>query len=84
MNALFAAAVALVALAGVAGYRIYRGPTLYDRAVAANAVGTTTVVVIALLAAVLAEPGLLDVALAYALLNFLLAIGLARYAGGPA
>ena len=84
MNALLTAAVALVALAGVAGYRVYGGPTLYDRAIAANAVGTTTVVVLALLAAALPEPGLLDVALAYALLNFLLAIGLARYAGGPA
>jgi multicomponent Na+:H+ antiporter subunit F len=47
--------------------------------VALNVIGTATVVVIALLAAALGEPGFLDVALVYALLNFLLSLGLARF-----
>jgi multicomponent Na+:H+ antiporter subunit F len=46
--------------------------------VAVNVIGTAAVVVIALAAAGLDEPGFLDVALVYALLNFLLSLGLAR------
>jgi multicomponent Na+:H+ antiporter subunit F len=78
---LLAAAVALVALAAVVGYRVVAGPTLQDRVVAVNALGTTAVVVLALLAAAFDDPDLLDVALAYGLLNFLLSIGLARVLG---
>lgn len=65
---------AAVAVLGVG----VRGPTVQDRAVAVNAVGTLTVVIVVLLGAALAEPGFLDVALVYALLNFLLSLGLGR------
>lgn len=78
---LLAAAVALVGLAAVVGYRVAVGPTLQDRVVAVNALGTTAVVVLAVLAAAFDDPGLLDVALAYGLLNFLLSVGLARILG---
>jgi multicomponent Na+:H+ antiporter subunit F len=78
---LLVAAVLLVALAAVVGYRVVVGPTLQDRVVAINALGTTAVVVIALLAAAFDDPGLLDVALVYGLLNFLLSVGLARVLG---
>ncbi len=73
-----AAAVVLAALS--ASYRLVRGPTLPDRVVAVNGVGTATVVVLVLLSVGLDEAGLLDVALVYALLNFLLSVGLAKYA----
>ena len=76
---LLAGATALVVLAAVAGLRAVLGPTVQDRVVAVNAVGTTTVVVVALVGAALDEPGLLDVALVYALLNFLLSVGLSRF-----
>lgn len=74
------AAVAIVCLALLSFYRVVRGPTLADRVVAVNGIGTATVVVLALLSVAIDEPGLLDVALVYALLNFLLSLGLARYA----
>ena len=61
------------------GYRAVLGPTVQDRVIAVNAIGTITVVVLALVAAGLNEPGILDVALVYALLNFLLSIGLAKF-----
>ena len=73
-----AAALVLVAVATLS--RAVAGPTTPDRIVAVNVVGTTTVVVIALLAAALGELAFLDVALVYALLNFLLSIGLAKFA----
>ena len=80
MNALLLAATALVVLGFGALGRAVLGPTVGDRVVAVNALGTSTVVVIALVAAALDEPGFLDVALVYALLNFLLSIGLAKFA----
>ena len=75
---LLAGAAALVALATVLFLRVVVGPTTADRLVAVNVIGTAAVVVIALAAAGLDEPGFLDVALVYALLNFLLSLGLAR------
>jgi multicomponent Na+:H+ antiporter subunit F len=79
-DALLAGAGALVAVAGLLLWRVVAGPTTADRVVAVNVVGTGAVVVIALLGAALDEPGFLDVALVYALLNFLLSVGLARVA----
>jgi multicomponent Na+:H+ antiporter subunit F len=79
-GATLGAALAVVCLALLAFYRVVRGPTLPDRVVAVNGIGTATVVALALLAAGLDESGLLDIALVYALLNFLLSLGLAKYA----
>lgn len=78
--AMLGAAAAVVGLALLAFYRVVRGPTLPDRVVAVNGIGTATVVVLALLAVGLDEGGLLDVAIVYALLNFLLSLGLAKFA----
>jgi multicomponent Na+:H+ antiporter subunit F len=77
---LFAGASALVVVALATLYRAVVGPTTPDRIVAVNVVGTTTVVVIALLAVAVDEPAVLDVALVYALLNFLLSVGLSKFA----
>jgi multicomponent Na+:H+ antiporter subunit F len=73
-----AAALVVVTLATLV--RAVVGPTTPDRIIAVNVVGTTAVVVIALIAVGLGEPAFLDVALVYALLNFLLSIGLAKFA----
>ncbi|WP_436927321.1 monovalent cation/H+ antiporter complex subunit F [Halosimplex amylolyticum] len=85
-GALVVGAAAFVALALAMLGRVAAGPTVQDRVLAVNAAGTVTVVVIALAAAAFDEPGFVDVALAYALLNFLLSIGLAKVLvgrGGP-
>jgi multicomponent Na+:H+ antiporter subunit F len=76
---LLVGAAALVVIAVALFWRVVVGPTTADRVVAVNVVGTAAVVVIALLGAALDEPGFLDVALVYALLNFLLSLGLARF-----
>lgn len=77
-DGLLLGAAALVVLATVLIGRVILGPTTADRVIAVNVVGTGAVVVIALIGAALDEPGFLDVALVYALLNFLLSLGLAR------
>jgi multicomponent Na+:H+ antiporter subunit F len=77
-EALIVGAALFVALGvGILG-RAVLGPTVHDRAIAVNAVGTITVVVIVVSGAALDEPGFVDVALVYALLNFLLSVGLSK------
>jgi len=78
-GALLGAAAAFVAFAVVVLYRVWKGPTMQDRVIAVNLIGSNTVVVIALLAAALGEPGFLDIALVYALLNFLMSIAISKF-----
>ncbi len=51
-------------------YRLYVGPTLYDRVLALNAFGTTTVLLIGVIGFLTGRPDFLDIALLYALINF--------------
>jgi multicomponent Na+:H+ antiporter subunit F len=76
---LLAGATALVVLALALFWRVVVGPSAADRVIAVNVIGTATVVVIALVGAAFGEAGFLDVALVYALLNFLLSLGLSRF-----
>jgi multicomponent Na+:H+ antiporter subunit F len=77
--ALLGVAGAFVTFALIGLYRIYAGPTAPDRVIATNVVGTNTVIVIALIAAAFQQPVFLDVALVYALLNFLLSIAFSKF-----
>jgi len=52
-------------------YRGLDGPTLYDRILAVNAFGTMTVLMIAVLGFLMGRPDFLDIAMVYALLNFI-------------
>ena len=78
-GALLVTAAALVVLAIVVLYRAVRGPTMQDRVVAVNVLGTNTVVILALLSAALDVPSFLDIALVYALLNFLMAVAISKF-----
>ncbi|GAB6878532.1 cation:proton antiporter [Halorubrum gandharaense] len=77
-TALLAAAAITVLLAAVVLYRVLVGPTTQDRVVAVNVIGTTIVMVLALLAAGLDRPEYLDIAIVYALLNFVLSLVVGR------
>ncbi len=59
--------------------RACSGPTLYDRVLATNAFGTKIMVLIALISLLLDEPMLLDIALVYAMINFIATIGFLKY-----
>ena len=52
--------------------RLYKGPTLYDRVLSTNSFGTHTVLFIGVLGFLSDRPDFLDIALLYALINFLL------------
>ncbi len=47
------------------------GPSVYDRVLAVNMLGTKTVLLLAVIAFLLGRPDFLDLALAYALINFI-------------
>ncbi len=77
---IFLGAAALFVLLAIAMfYRAVAGPTTQDRLLAVNVLGTNTVVILALLAAGLDQPWFLDVALIYALLNFLMAVAVSKF-----
>lgn len=78
-TALLATAATLVVLAIVVLYRAVKGPTMQDRVIAVNVLGTNTVVILALLAVALDSESFLDIALVYALLNFLMAVAISKF-----
>lgn len=59
--------------------RLFIGPTLYDRVLATNAFGTYTVLFIGVLGFLNERPEFLDVALLYALINFVGTIAVLKY-----
>lgn len=59
--------------------RAFFGPTVYDRILAMNTMGTKTVIFVALLGFITKRPEFLDIALLYALLNFLGTIAILKY-----
>ncbi len=60
-------------------YRAFRGPTVLDRILAINVIGTKTIVVLVLIAYIFHQAMYIDVALIYGLLNFIISIAAARY-----
>ncbi len=63
--------MAVFATMALALLRALRGPTIYDRILAVNVFGTKTVLVIALITYITQHADLIDVALVYALINFI-------------
>ncbi|PCJ71420.1 MAG: pH regulation protein F [Rhodobiaceae bacterium] len=59
--------------------RAMAGPTLYDRVLAVNAFGTVTVLMIGLIGFVTDRPDFLDIALLYALINFVGTIAILKF-----
>ena len=64
-------ALAIIATMGLALARALMGPTVFDRIVAVNVFGTKTVLLIALIVYITGHEDLIDVALVYALINFI-------------
>ena len=70
-------AVILVAIA-IGLVRAFRGPTLYDRVMAANMIGTLTVLMVAVLGFMTGRPEFLDIALVYVLISFVSTIAVLK------
>jgi multicomponent Na+:H+ antiporter subunit F len=82
MTSTFFLGAALVILAAVtlSMYRVIRGPSIIDRIVGVNVIGTKTIAVIVLTGHLFGRVEFfVDIALLYALINFVGAVALSRY-----
>ena len=74
-----AVALAVLVTMALAVFRSIKGPTVYDRILAVNAFGTLTVVLISVYGFLSERPEFLDLALVYALINFIGTIAVSKY-----
>jgi multicomponent Na+:H+ antiporter subunit F len=77
--ALAAAAAGLLVAMGLMIVRAILGPSNYDRILAANSFGTKAVLFIALIGFLFGRPAFLDIAIVYALINFVATIALMKF-----
>ncbi len=73
------ASAAILVTMALALVRAIKGPTIYDRILAVNAFGTLTVLLIAVHGFLAGRPEFLDIALVYALINFIATIAVTKY-----
>lgn len=79
MNVFVVATIGVLVTMGLALIRAFLGPTVFDRVLAANMIGTKTVVLIAVAGFLTGRPEWLDLAILYALMNFTGMIALLRF-----
>jgi len=76
---LAATAAAILATMAIALTRALLGPSVYDRILAVNLFGTKTVLIVAVLGFLSGRPDFLDIALLYALVNFVGVLAVLRF-----
>ena len=74
-----AATLAVIVAMGLALTRAILGPTLYDRVLSVNSFGTKTVLLLGLIGFLTGRPDFLDIALLYALINFVGTIAILKF-----
>lgn len=74
-----AAALALLASLVLALVRAIAGPTVFDRALAANAIGTLATMMLAVFGFLTGRPEFLDLAILYGLLNVIGTIAVLKF-----
>jgi multicomponent Na+:H+ antiporter subunit F len=74
-----AATLALLIAIAITVARGYAGPTVFDRVLAANTVGTLAVALIAVYGFLTERPDFLDIAITYALLNVLSTLAILKF-----
>ena len=74
-----AAAIAILVTMALALVRALLGPSVFDRILALNMVGTKTTLLIAVLGFLTGRPDFLDIALIYALINFIGMIAVLKF-----
>jgi multicomponent Na+:H+ antiporter subunit F len=74
-----AATIAVLITMALTLMRALMGPTLFDRILAVNSFGTKTVMLIAVYGFMTGRPDFLDIALVYALINFLGTVAVLKF-----
>ena len=75
LGAAFFIIVCMVLMLG----RLLGGPTLYDRLLAVNSFGTKTIIFLCIFCFIINRPDGLDIALLYALMNFIATIAVLKF-----
>jgi multicomponent Na+:H+ antiporter subunit F len=79
-----AASIGILVVMGLALARAFMGPTICDRILAVNMFGTKTVLLIAVYGFLTGRPDFLDIAITYALINFIGVIAVLKFVEGIA
>ncbi len=79
-NIILYASVWLIFLMLLSMYRLIAGPTVLDRILGGNIIGTKTTTLLLLIGILMGDLAMfVDIAIAYALLNFIATLGATRY-----
>jgi multicomponent Na+:H+ antiporter subunit F len=77
---LLGVAIFIAVLTIISMYRVAAGPTVFDRVIAAGLVGTNGFILLVLIGFIYGRINMfVDIAIAYALLNFIMAIVFGKY-----
>lgn len=78
------ATILLTMIIAIPLIRVVRGPTLFDRILATNAIATKTIVLICLIGFLYGRIGMfIDIILAYAILGFIGSLAIAKFIQSP-
>ncbi|MDF1769383.1 monovalent cation/H+ antiporter complex subunit F [Maricaulis sp.] len=75
----FLVAIGMAVAMAIMLARLFAGPTLYDRVLAANSFGTKTVLFLLVFSALVGRQDAIDIALLYALINFVATIAILKF-----
>ena len=73
------AAIAVLVSLAMALFRAIKGPTIFDRVLAANAVGTLCILLLSVIGFVVGRPDFLDLSIFYALINFIGVVAVLKF-----
>ena len=79
MSMFSVAAIALLVSLGLVLVRVLKGPTIFDRVIAGNSIGTLSVLLLAVIGYVFGRPEFIDLAITYALLNVIGTIAVLKF-----
>ena len=79
VDVFLAMAILIVIASFVSLYRGIEGPGIFNRIIAVNVIGTKTIVLLVLIGFIYERPDFFDIALLYAILNFIMTIAATRY-----
>ena len=75
----WAASFAIIVAMALMLIRAVVGPTVYDRVLSVNSFGTKTVLLLGVLGFLMGRPAFLDIAILYALINFIATIAILKF-----
>ncbi|MCK9298711.1 cation:proton antiporter [Methanoculleus sp. YWC-01] len=81
IDVFYASVVVLILTVSLCLYRVLVGPGVENRLIAVNTVGTKTIILLVLIGLILERPIFLDIAIVYAMINFIATLAIAKYLG---